>query len=374
MKKKMQHGIIPNELILNSLKLDNMNSLGGGYLDWVTGTMRINFSSNDYDKIKNGDLHLWKKYLETTIHEMFHFFQIVTSGYMYNYSLDITNEMVDLYFSKNISLSEYFIKNHFPTKTKQLINLTKKIDELEQNIIAPIHLIEGMALFAQWTHATEEGRELMNPDFFFSRVINFYNRTNSYYSKAYTILYKKLGNNKAFYIFPCIIHYCLQLSHPAYAFLNITNKIAEFSEYISENFDENFEKLQNIFNYILSHQEHPEKFGIVECPLYIKEDNHPFFADFFIKLHQSEEFHPNDIINAVINPNKITQDLFLEFLRPALLNDGLLIISQDNDIGIFNTREQLEDIIKVSCAINYQIISKHNVGLKLDTLIDMKSI
>lgn len=373
MKKKMQHGIIPNELILNSLKLDNMNSLGGGYLDWVTGTMRINFSSNDYDKIKNGDLDLWKKYLETTIHEMFHFFQIATSGYMYNYSLDITNEMVDLYFSKNISLSEYFIKNHFPTKTKQLINLTKKIDELEQNIIAPIHLIEGMALFAQCIHATEEGRELMNPDFFF-RVVNFYNRKNSYYSKAYTILYNKLGNNKAFYIFPCIIHYCLQLSHPAYAFLNITNKIAEFSEYISENFDENFEKLQNIFNYILSHQEHPEKFGIIECPLYIKEDNHPFFADFFIKLHQSEEFHPNYIINAVINPNKITQDLFLEFLRPALLNDGLLIISQDNDIGIFNTREQLEDIIKVSCAINYQIISKHNVGLKLDTLIDMKSI
>lgn len=373
MKKKMQYGIIPNELILNSLKLDNMNSLGGGYLDWVTGTMRINFSSNEYYKMENGDLYLWKKYLETTIHEMFHFLQIVTSGYMYNYSLDVTNEMVDLYFSKDILLSEYFVNNNFPNQTTQLINLTKKIDKLEQNIIAPIHLIEGMALFAQCTHVTKEGQELMNPDFFL-RIVNFYNRNNNYYSKAYTMLYDKLGNNKAFYIFPCVIYYCLQLSHPAYAFLNIANKIVEFSEYISENFDENFEKFQDVFNYILTHQEHPEQFGMIECPLYIKEDNHPFFADFFIKLHQSEEFHPSDIINAVINPNKITQNLFLEFLRPALLNDGVLIMSQDNDIGIFNTREQLENIITMSCAINYQIISKHNVGLKLDKLINMGSI
>lgn len=373
MNTKVKHGMISNELILDSLQFSNANSFSNAYLDWVTGTMRVNLSYNDYNKMKDGDLSLWRAYLQIIIHEMFHFFQIATSGYMYNYSLHVTNEMVDLYFSKDKLLSEYFIDKNFPAENMQLISLTKKLNELEQGVIAPIHLIEGMAVFAQYTHATRDGQELMSP-YFFSRVIGGFYKKDDCYSKAYTILSEKIGNNKAFYIFPCMVHYCLQLSHPAYAFLNILNEIVGFSEHILESFDENFKNFQNIFNYILSHKQHPEKFGIIECPLYIKEDNHPFFADFFIKLNQSKKFHANDIINAVINPNKITQDLFLEFLRPTLLNNGMLIISEDNNVGLFDTMEQLESMIKLSCAMNYQIMSRHNVGLKLDEFIDVEYI
>lgn len=359
------------DLIVKNLQLENMSSLGGGYLDWVTGTMRINFSSNEYNQIKNGNIELWQKYLETIIHEMFHFFQIVTSGYMYNYSLDITNEMVDLYFSKNKTLAKYFISGNFPKSTTHLINLTKKINDFEQNNLAPIHLMEGMALFAQCMHKTnKQGNDLISPEYFL-KVINFYNRYNKIYSSAYTSLCNAIGNENAFFIFPSLVYYCLQLSRPAYAFVIIKNSLSEFSQQISDNFDDNFKKFQDIFVHIITEKGCLDNLGIIECPLYMTADNHPFFSDFFVKLQESEQFYPADIINAVINPNNITQDLFLEFLRPVLLNDGKLIISKYNGSGIFETQGQLEDMIISSCAMNYQIMSKKNIGLALDKYIDI---
>ena len=289
-----------------------------GYLDWITGIIRLNFTSEEYNSLIENP-NLWELYLKTNIHEMFHFYQILTSGYLFNYVINITTDVLVNTFNMEENLLFEAIKdNRFSTTVEEKV--VKKISIIHKcggdNNLSIIDLVEGAAFYAQEV----AGKNSVDHNHIIRKIKYIYK--DSEYSKAYLAITSSIGE-KAFYIFPKIIYFCLKFSDPVYVFDIINAEIHLIKHKIKNSHHNNIGLMKNDFISIIKDKNHHHKsFGMIENPLEVEEknnDNHPFYSESLKMIQERGDI--DKIITFITNPKEIKSDIFLETLRPVLLNN-----------------------------------------------------
>lgn len=332
-----------------------------GYLDWITGTIRLNLTTKEYHSLPE-DHELWAAYLKTSIHEMFHFYQILTSGYLYNYVVTITTDVLVNTFNMESNLLFDAIKRiEFPVISKEEVVGNINSIRLKSNGLSVLDLVEGAAFYAQ-----EVAKEENVTHESILRKLKLYRDTE--YSRAYLLLNEAISD-KTFHIFPILVYFSLKFSDPVYAFFIILKNIKKINELISNDYAKNMDLMRNEFvSIVMDSNENPDNFGIVENPLEIEEENennHPFYSDSIKLIRSSDCVSFNDIVTLLTKPEEFRSEFFLETLRPVLLNDGNLLYPNNMGSGIFNTQDEIEAMIVSACVASYKILKDYDAGPKL---------
>src|SRR5439155_15700726 len=129
---------------------------GWAYLDWVTGIVRINCGKDEYLGLKaktEVDFQQGRvsseqqRLLETVTHEVTHYFQVCTTGYLHRLVRELTNALLD-------TLPEVMDVDQLPEEA--LMAAGRRLNEIKQRLtvagprnLTILDLIEGAAFLIQ---------------------------------------------------------------------------------------------------------------------------------------------------------------------------------------------------------------------------------
>lgn len=113
-----------------------------GFLDWVTGLVRVNLTSDQFSGSERTE-----QFELTLNHELFHAFQICTTGYMYRLSMELLREVVRIIISTSEKLDLDKLIRTPPPCSSKLDGLLTEIDRANTDGITARDLIEGYAYY-----------------------------------------------------------------------------------------------------------------------------------------------------------------------------------------------------------------------------------
>lgn len=199
----------------------------GAYLEWSTCSIRVNAI---LDEIRDDKGNLSKdEFKEVLYHELFHLFQICTSGYLDNILFDLRKVAFDIWKpfmneemlvgdTSLLNAIEYAHKNNIINNSfSDFFSKLNKIDGLIQ--LCPNDLIESAAYLFQ--------KKVMNytNSEFLGKVHSLQKRNpNLSYIKAFKYMYDKLGETTFDYFFP-VCYTSLNFENPVIAFAEIVKRI-----------------------------------------------------------------------------------------------------------------------------------------------------
>jgi hypothetical protein len=114
-----------------------------GFLDWVTGLVRVNLTSEQFTRSERTE-----QFELTLNHELFHAFQICTTGYMYRTCMELLREIVRIIISVGESLDLDRLIRTPPPSSSKLDALLTEIDRANNDGITARDLIEGYAYYS----------------------------------------------------------------------------------------------------------------------------------------------------------------------------------------------------------------------------------
>lgn len=322
-----------------------------GYLDWVTGVLRLNCTLDEYDQVLNGDNPEFDIYWETIVHETIHFFQIVSSGFLYKYVTEIGWLFLsDKRFLGDIVKLLYEISNN-----KFTISKIYEIYEKRHNGLAVIDLVEGHAFYCHKRALNKFNRKTET-----ETVYKPYKGT--VYHKAYDYLYNIIGEN-AYFMFSQIVFLSLCFTNPVSTYVRLCDGLK------SHNFNINAHSAQTVFVELIDsvYSESFDKYEskILSSPLeeQLKDNKlfNPFYTPIIKQLSGYEDF--SDISHYLRNPYEFRSDIFLAAMRPVLFNDASMLIPKKLDKGIFTNKNMHEDILKSRAILSFNIFTNKNAGL-----------
>jgi len=342
----MKKAQIPDHLILQFVKLPQSIF---GHLDWTTGAVRMNLSYEEYQKIANTPQ--WQQYQEVLLHEFFHGLQICSSGFLYNFTVELTYQLWEN--SLKMSSNELMLEKKFYEK----IELSESTVKTMRNIfdsskgISIIDLIESSAYI---NHNLMYDQEYDTTKYLNDRKL--YSQFDNPYFSVYNFLESDFGID-AFYIIPAISFYSLLFKNPIKAFYTLRNQLIdqEFNDLqeLIDIMDANVEKLMTTFEYLGS-------------PLIddIKNDAlHPFYSQ---QLEGLKAKVSSKVIKSIMsNARNMTLPIYHECTRPIIFNCTEVFYPDDFNSPNFKEWDQSEliDTLKVMNALSYKAFDDHDIGL-----------
>lgn len=323
-----------------------------GYLDWITGTLRLNLTNAQYNELTGeSDDALWATYWEVYVHEMFHLFQVTSSGFLYNYATELSNDLLihELELEANHLIRS---ANEFQP-SEGFIRKAAKLNQPVKSGLSVVDIVESAAFLAHHIIlnkvSSHEG---------YSSVLRSYK--GSVYEKAYSFLSEKVGE-KAFSMLCGVSYLSLSFNKPVEVFHMLSDQLPNHLDRIG--LIPSHEILLDVIDEIF--YEEGGEYGLLESPLSVakqggKAEFNPFYSHIIERLASHDDIE--EMGNFMCNPDWITADIFLYSMRPVLLNDATMVVPKDFSKGMFDTKNQHEDMLKAVAVSAYQVMSCDDVG------------
>lgn len=319
-----------------------------GYLDWVTGILRLNCTHDTYRVFTSKDEQEFDIYWETFIHEMFHFFQIISFGYLYKYVTKIGWE-----FLLNEDYQNDLVKQL--KNTNEIKNSVKNIGDIyikRYNTLSIIDLIEGHAFYSH-------NKSLLKLTDISSVEKIYKPYKNTIYHNAYKYMCDKIGN-KAFYLFPGVCAISLSFTEPVLSFLELCDGAKKINPDVNEDNIENVlvDLVNLVYADIADHYETKLLKSPLEEQLEDTDTYNVFYTPIIRQLSKMEDFA--NIHYYMRNPQSFPSDIFLNAMRPILFNDATILVPKKLDKGIFASKSMHEDFLKSNAILSFNIFTKEH--------------
>jgi hypothetical protein len=179
-----------------------------GFLDWVTGLIRINLTSDQFSGSERTE-----QFELTLNHELFHAFQICTTGYMYRLCMELLREICRIIIStgKTLDLNK-LIRTPPPSSSTLDASLTE-IDRANSDGITARDLIEG---YAHYSHEALQNPALDALDYARSLAA----APGHTYTNAFSYSEQRIGA-ETFELFPLLCYLALLFRDPPSVFCRL---------------------------------------------------------------------------------------------------------------------------------------------------------
>ena len=318
-----------------------------GYLDWITGTLRLNYTYDEWVRILKEEndfeeFHYW----ETLTHEMFHLLQICTTPYLYNYVTKIANivpkaiEKLRQKQDADLDLVDYFMQYIAQSTTQHLIYEKNNLG------ISVFDLVEASAFLSHH-------RMLLNMDHEeYCSILSIYK--DSEYEVTYSYL-QNIINNRVFCCLPGIVFISLQYSKPLLVFEEICNKIKKYKSYVDDL------NIENILRAIVKEIDFRSK-GVskLKSP-WERMLKNPFYYSYLKKLSFISKAN---IESNMICPWTIKASFVQSLYCPILLNSGDMLVPESFENGLFKTNIKHHDFLKSVAIAWYYSSNIDEIGPK----------
>lgn len=312
-----------------------------GYLDWSTGLLRINLDSEEYGSIGEGSDVIASRFQETLCHEMFHVYQICTTGFLFNY---VTA------FSKELWLEAFEMESDRPVTgliggevhvSDELASLIESIHAPKAHGLAVVDIVESHAFLAHNRTIEPE----IPRDFFRLRMAGL---KDSPYQKAFGYAERKLGVYAGDYLCP-IAYEALCFHDPVDVFVILVDAVAE-EMFAHVESTEDIEQIMKQARKSLSSRQ--DYIGNPRRLLDDDQDIHPFYADTLTQI--ANAYDEEATRDFMCFPESTPNHFHTITLRPLLLNDSTTVILRDFEPLIFDSADEHRAGMLLLAALSYE--------------------
>jgi len=312
-----------------------------GYLDWSTGLLRVNMESEEYGAVGERADGIAEQFQETLCHEMFHVYQICTTGFLLNY---VTA------FSKELWLKAFDMESDRPITeliggevqlSDELVSLIRSIHAPGAHGLAIIDIVESHAFLAHNRTIEPE----IPRDFFRLRMAGL---ADSPYQKAFGFAERKLSVYAGDYLCP-IAYEALCFHDPVEVFVTLVDAVAEQMFAHVESADDIEKIMKHARKSLESRQDH---IGNPRRLLDAGQDIHPFYADTLTEI--ANAYDEEDTRDFMCFPECTPNHFHTITLRPLLLNDSTTVTLRDFEPVVFKTADEHRAGLLLLSALSYE--------------------
>ncbi len=308
-----------------------------GYLDWVTGLVRINVSGDEFSGSRRTT-----EFELTLNHELFHAFQICTTGYLYRLSMETLREIVRIISSVQRSSDILRLIRTPPAGSATLDTLLSEIDESNNDGITVRDIVEGYAYFA---HEALNDPSMSATDYSAKLVL----APSAEYTNAFRFSVDRIGE-RSFEVFPLLCYLALLFRDPTAVFGKLHDRVATLA----------LESKPKLFRQIVHLLDHVEgEYLGVPCQHTAPYNlDQPFYGWSMRKIRDT--IGPT-LLDYVAEPGAIPLAVQEALLRPIILNDFHKIEPHS-----FRTDSQYSvNAILVTAVVSFRILAAHPAGPRM---------
>ena len=311
-----------------------------GYLDWVTGLVRLNLSSEEYEsRTRTEEFEL------TLNHELFHAFQICTTGYLYRLCTELLRGIVRIIVAVSPQVDIFEVIERPPTGTARIDELLGAMDAANADGITVRDLVEGYAFYG---HAALHEPRLTARAFSGQLAA----APSEEYRRAFRYCEERLGR-RAFGIFPLLCYLSLLFRDPPDVFCRLHDLLPR----------DRWPAKPRLFRQVirLVDQIPAEYLGIPtqDHQMYSMPNS---FYDWSIR--KIKDAVGPSLVHYAGQPGRIPNQLQQSLLRPVILNDFHRI--EPNAFATDSPHSA--NAILILAVASFQILGTHNAGPRMLSL------
>lgn len=308
-----------------------------GYLDWVTGLVRLNLTGEEY---ANGTRT--EEFELTLNHELFHAFQICTTGYLYRLCTELLREIVRIIIAVSPEVDIFEVIERPPAGTARINELLHAMDAANPDGITVRDLVEGYAFYG---HAALHDPALKAAAF--SRRLD--DAPAEEYRRAFRYCEAQLGR-RAFGIFPLLCYLSLLFRDPPDVFCRLHGLLPRGC----------WPARPRLFRQVIGllDQIPAEYLGIPTQDEQLYDLPNPFYD--WSRRKIKEAIGPS-LVHYAGQPGRIPNALQQSLLRPVILNDFHRI--EPNTFATDSPHSA--NSILILAVASFQILSRHHAGPRM---------
>jgi hypothetical protein len=308
-----------------------------GYLDWVTGLVRVNVSSHEFSGSKRTE-----QFELTLNHELIHAFQICTTGYLYRLGTELLREVVRIILSVSANPDVFELIRTPPPSSVKIDTLLFEIDCANTDGITVRDLVEGYAYYAH-----EALQDVALSGATYARRLAAAPARE--YANAFRYSEQRI-NERAFEVFPLLCYLALLFRDPPDVFCKLHDLLPLGRWPAKPKF---FRQVVRLLDQIPA-----EYLGIPSQEQKLYNLDNPFYSWSMRKIR--ETIGPS-LLEYVGEPGRIPNAVQEALLRPIILND----FHQIEPHSFRGDSPYSVNATLITAVTSFRILSTHAAGPKM---------